>query len=100
MNNQSVLINISGKDLETIIFDCVDKAIKLNQCTTLSIQEEIGGIELAQQITGLSKARIYALVSKREIPHKKRGKHLYFKRTELLEWIEKGNRKVKGGALC
>ena len=39
---------------------------------------EVGGIELAQQVTRLSKPRIYALVSSRGIPHAKRGNKLYF----------------------
>ena len=53
---------------------------------------ENGGIEVAQQVTGLSKPRIYALVSARQIPHAKRGNKLYFNRAELLEWIAAGKR--------
>jgi hypothetical protein len=53
---------------------------------------EIGGLELAQEITRLSKARLYALVSSRGIPHSKRGNKLYFNRTELLAWVADGSR--------
>lgn len=53
---------------------------------------EVGGIELAQEITRLSKARIYALVSQRGICHSKRGNKLYFNRAELLDWVAIGNR--------
>lgn len=53
---------------------------------------EIGGVELAQEITRLSKARVYALVSARKIPHSKRGNKLYFKRAELLTWVNTGKR--------
>jgi predicted DNA-binding transcriptional regulator AlpA len=95
MTNKSVLIQLSGSDLETLIFDCVDRAIKLNQTTTTA-PDEIGGIELARQVTRLSAARIYTLVSERAIPHKKRGNRLYFNRAELLAWVEKGNRKEEG----
>lgn len=56
------------------------------------IQLESGGIELAQEITRLSKPRIYALVSARGIPHSKRGNKLYFNRTDLLAWVEQGRR--------
>lgn len=37
-------------------------------------------------LTGLSKARIYALCSERRIPHYKQGK-LYFKRSEVEAWM-------------
>jgi hypothetical protein len=53
---------------------------------------EIGGLELAQDITKLSKARIYALVSARALPHSKRGNKLYFSRAELLAWVAAGSR--------
>ncbi|QKG53020.1 helix-turn-helix domain-containing protein [Hymenobacter sp. BRD67] len=53
---------------------------------------KIGGIELAQQITRLSKARLYALVSARQIPHAKRGNKLYFTQAELQAWVMNGKR--------
>jgi len=56
---------------------------------------EIGGVELAIEITGLAKSTIYSLVSKRAIPHSKRGKRLYFSRKALLDWIDEGRRKTE-----
>ena len=53
---------------------------------------EIGGLDLAQAITRLSKPRLYALVSARQIPHTKRGNKLYFNRAELQAWVEDGRR--------
>ncbi|MCB2380456.1 helix-turn-helix domain-containing protein [Hymenobacter sp. BT635] len=57
-----------------------------------SMLPEVGGIELAQEITQLSKSRVYALVSARKIPHAKRGNKLYFSLTELQSWISAGKR--------
>lgn len=56
---------------------------------------EVGGIELAREVTRLSKPRLYALVSARGIPHSKRGNKLYFSRAELLAWVAEGNRAEK-----
>lgn len=58
-------------------------------------EDEIGGIELAIDLTGLAKPTIYGLVSERRIPHSKRGKKLYFSRRELLEWLTTGKRKTQ-----
>lgn len=58
-------------------------------------EDEIGGIELAIELTGLAKPTIYGLVSERKIPHSKRGKKLYFSRRELLEWLTTGKRKTR-----
>jgi excisionase family DNA binding protein len=62
--------------------------------------DEIGGIDLAAQVTRLSTARIYTLVSKRAIPHKKRGNRLTFRRSELLDWLEEGNREQREEVLA
>jgi excisionase family DNA binding protein len=59
---------------------------------------DVGGIELAQQVLRLSKPRIYALVSSRALPHMKRGNRLSFSRTELLDWVKAGSRKVANQA--
>lgn len=56
---------------------------------------EIGGMEMAMEITGLKRPSIYGLTSTRQIPHCRQGKRLYFKRSELIQWIELG-RKLSG----
>ena len=56
--------------------------------------DEIGGIELAVEITGKAKPTIYSLCAGNLIPHSKRGKKLYFYRAELLAWLKAGKRKT------
>ncbi|MBD2752027.1 helix-turn-helix domain-containing protein [Spirosoma validum] len=74
----------------------VDYLTALLDNTSKEPVDEVGGIALAAQLTRLSQARIYTLVSKRAIPHKKRGNRLTFRRSELLAWLEEGNREQKG----
>lgn len=56
---------------------------------------KIGGLELAEKITGLSRPTLYRLTSTREIPHSKKGRKLYFRSADLEAWINSGERKVK-----
>lgn len=56
--------------------------------------DELGGLELAVKITGLARRSIYKLTHRREIPHLKRGGRLYFRKSELEQWIESGRRKT------
>ncbi|MBA3766829.1 MAG: helix-turn-helix domain-containing protein [Acidobacteria bacterium] len=56
--------------------------------------DQIAGIDLAQEITGLAKPTIYGLVAQSKIPHMKRGKLLYFSKQELMDWIKQGRRKT------
>ncbi|CEN38644.1 helix-turn-helix domain-containing protein [Capnocytophaga cynodegmi] len=52
------------------------------------------GVEQACEIIGKAKPTLYTLVRKRQIPHCKNGKKLYFYEEELLDWIAKGKRKT------
>jgi excisionase family DNA binding protein len=54
--------------------------------------DEIGGLELAEAVTGLSRSTLYKKTHRREIPHRHVGGRLYFKRAELLAWLEAGRR--------
>ena len=54
--------------------------------------DEIGGLDLAVEITGLARRTIYKLTHRREIPHRRVGGRLYFRRAELEQWIDAGRR--------
>ena len=87
MNNPFDNIDTRLRNLEALTLEALS-------ClrTTATAAPEVGGIELAQQVTRLSKPRIYALVSARELPHSKRGNRLFFNRADLLAWVNAGKR--------
>ncbi len=51
-------------------------------------------IQQAGEILCLSVPTIYGLVSRSEIPCMKKGKRLYFSKTELTDWIKAGRKKT------
>jgi excisionase family DNA binding protein len=81
----NTLILTTPTELESI----VEKAVKLAMSHFKpSSNSNFITIDEASELVKLSKNSIYCMVSKREIPYYKRGKKLYFKTEELLEWIE------------
>lgn len=56
--------------------------------------EDLLDIDAAATLVKLKTSTIYALTSRRQIPHLKRGNRLYFLRHELLEWLLQGRREV------
>ncbi|WP_071885035.1 helix-turn-helix domain-containing protein [Hymenobacter sp. DG25B] len=89
MNNPFELINARLNNLEALTLEALQHLRSAPPAAAA-----VGGIELAQEVTRLSKPRIYALVSARAIPHSKRGNKLYFNRTELVAWLEEGRRAI------
>lgn len=51
-------------------------------------KSEYGGMELAIEITHLSKPTIYRKVRENSIPYSRIGRRLIFSRTDLMKWIE------------
>ncbi|MBC6992225.1 helix-turn-helix domain-containing protein [Hymenobacter sp. BT491] len=88
MDNPFEVLDSRLRNVEALLLEVLQH---LRTHATTQMQE-VGGIDLAQQITRLSKARLYALVSARQIPHAKRGNKLYFNRMELQAWITTGSR--------
>ncbi len=68
--------------------------VESQKVENLPTQRNPISIEKACEIVKKAKPTLYTLVRKRQIPHYKNGKKLYFYEEELLEWIAKGKRKT------
>lgn len=89
-----VFTQLSIPEVRQLFREEIENFFKLNPIQQKIDSDEIGGVELAMEITGKAKPTIYSLVSKSAIPCKKRGKKLYFSRNELTQWILDGKRKT------
>lgn len=56
--------------------------------------EQFLDVNEAAGLLRLSIQTIYGLVHKREVPHSKKGNRLYFKKSELQQWMQEGRRKT------
>ena len=73
-------------ELKQLIITTADRKI-------INVPEQPINIKEAAIVLGLAVPTIYSKASKGELPYMKRGKRLYFSRTELLEYIKGGKRK-------
>ncbi|WP_426668962.1 helix-turn-helix domain-containing protein [Mucilaginibacter sp. McL0603] len=93
--------------METITFDQLPQAVSKLQDKLESIEqlllrqqeqqpslEELMPITQAAQFLDLAVPTVYSKVCRKEIPVNKRGKRLYFYRSELTEWIKSGRKKT------
>ncbi len=91
-----VFTQLSVPEVRQLFRDELESYFASNQrINTQPEADEIGGIELAVNITGKAKPTIYNYCSGNLIPHSKRGKKLYFSRNELTEWLKSGKRKTQ-----
>jgi excisionase family DNA binding protein len=57
-----------------------------------SIPEELLTITQAAQFLKISVSTVYGKVCKQKIPFLKNGKRIYFRKTELTEWLKAGTK--------
>lgn len=66
-------------------------------------EPDLMSINEASSFLNLTVATLYSMVSRKQIPHSKRGKKLYFSRIELSEYVRDGrvltNAEVKKNAV-
>jgi excisionase family DNA binding protein len=84
--------------LEPIIDESVSRAFNKNINELRfekPINTEVFDIKEAMLYLKLSKGTMYGMTMKREIPHYKVGKRIYFRKEELDAWINKGKVKTQ-----
>ncbi len=90
MNNPFDTIEARLSNIETLLLDLKHAPEEQSE---QALSGELLTVQDAANFLSLSVPTIYSKVSKRELPHMKRGKRLYFSRTELLEYIKEGRKK-------
>jgi hypothetical protein len=92
--DRTVFISLPIDNLQTLIIDCVNFCLTSNkQEQTLSESSEewldLNGL-LKYDPERRSKPTWYSKISRNEVPHYKRGKKLYFLKSEIDEWLKQG----------
>lgn len=76
----------------------IESSVKRAVADLLAAQQERiehMGIKEAARYLGFTPGSLYVLVSRRQIPHYKRSKRIYFLKSDLDEWIKKGRRETE-----
>lgn len=65
----------------------IDTRLDRIERLTLISAKTVLDIDEASLLTGFSKGHLYRLTSERQIPHYKKNRKLYFKKSELEAWM-------------
>ena len=90
MNNPFEVIEARLSSIENLILDLKHNPLRVEPTEH---PEQLLSIQQAAEFLSLSVPTLYSKVSKGELPVMKRGKRLYFSRTELMEYIKEGRKK-------
>lgn len=93
MNKQFYMLSEEGIN---VLAEQISERIKNSFKSKFSNDEnEFLSIDETAKLIKLTKPTVYGLVNKKNIPFHKKGKRLYFLKSEILDWIKGGKCKTK-----
>ena len=72
----------------------VDENVSALQVESIKEEETYLNLKEACEFLGIAESTCYQRISRGEIPNFKKGRRLYFKRLELIKYVESGRRKT------
>lgn len=93
--HKTVFISLPIDDLQTVIIDCVNSCLKNNtQGSKPTTEQPEQWLDLNDLIKydpeKRTKSTWYSKISRNELPYYKRGKKIYFLKSEIDEWLKQG----------
>lgn len=89
------IIIIDKDDLEIIIQEALFKSLQKQQLKREEETERFFSLEEASKFLQLAKQTLYSFTSQRTIPFIKKGKKLYFRKSDLEKWLNEGQKRSK-----
>jgi excisionase family DNA binding protein len=90
------IILTTPNELEKIIRNSLTEIIQEQAANNSKPRIELLSLHEAARYLQLAPQTLYGFTSKRKIPFIKKGKKLYFKETDLENWLETGRKKTTG----
>ncbi|WP_366183276.1 helix-turn-helix domain-containing protein [Flavobacterium ovatum] len=88
--------NMPFSEIINLISDQVaEKVLKNLTPSTPSSEDTFMNIDETSKLIDLTKPTVYGLVHKNKIPYHKKGKRLYFLKSEILTWLKSGKHQTK-----
>lgn len=86
-----IIIELEKDELRLLIEEAVQSVIEKNTTKEEpAIIPEILNVEQVCRLLNMKRSTLYQKTHKSEIPFSKKGKALYFNRTEIYNWIAEG----------
>jgi excisionase family DNA binding protein len=74
--------------------DRIEQLLSQSSLPAKQADDQLLTVQEAAEFLSLAVPTLYGFAQRREIPHNKRGKRLYFSKPELIHWIKTGRKKT------
>ncbi|WP_336516452.1 helix-turn-helix domain-containing protein [Pollutibacter soli] len=85
-------IQLSEKEFKELLKNSVKELLESSNEIKKESQKEILSLRETADFLNIAPQTLYGYTSNRSIPFIKKGKKLYFKRSDILKWLNAGNK--------
>lgn len=97
MKNQQIYM-LSEEGIKVLVEQITENIKKALNLTNPTVEDSFLNIDETAKLINLAKPSIYGLVHQNRIPYHKKGKRLYFLKSQIIDWLKSGKKESKNGA--
>jgi excisionase family DNA binding protein len=94
MQNQQIYM-LSEEGIKVLVEQITGNILKNLNTSNSSVQDVFMNIDETAKLINLAKSSVYGLVHQNKIPYHKKGKRLYFLKSEILSWLKSGKHQTQ-----
>ena len=88
----NIIIQFTETEFRTLLKDCISEGIKETSQNKTEVSDKLLSVKEAAVFVNLAPQTLYGFTSNRTIPFIKKGKKLYFKKSDLELWLIDGRK--------
>ena len=94
MKNQQIYM-LSEEGIKVLAEQITENIKKAMNPSNSSTEDVFMNIDETAKLINLAKPSVYGLVHQNRIPYHKKGKRLYFLKSQIIDWLKSGKKESK-----
>ena len=94
MKNQQIYM-LSEEGIKVLVEQITENIKKVLNLSNSATEDVFMNIDETAKLINLAKPSIYGLVHQNKIPYHKKGKRLYFLKSQIIDWLKSGKKDSK-----
>jgi excisionase family DNA binding protein len=91
----NIIIQFTEEEFKRILKNCLSESLEANLANRPENSDKLFNVKEAATFLDIAAQTLYGYTSNRTIPFIKKGKKLYFRKSELDNWLSEGKRLTK-----
>jgi len=88
----NIIVQFTQDEFTTLLKSCITESLELREFTKAEPSDKLFNVKEAAEYLDIAPQTLYGYTSNRTIPFIKKGKKLYFRKSDLDKWLSEGRK--------